>query len=168
MHYSQFHGKTMAQIRNRLIKQGMKAPERQALLDEIQAYRSKLRSEVAQATYYRNVWHKFSMPLLDEIQRVRVAMHYRANVRRNIVLMGYRELLDELHELFKGLSHGKRTPLEIARHNNLPNDGTHWTDWIPQNDKERILEDFALVREHGRKMYRPFERRESGKAEEGE
>jgi hypothetical protein len=158
MHYSHYDGKTYAQIRNTLIKQGVKPEERHQLLDGIRAYRSKVKSQNAQARHFRNVWRKFAQPLMDEIQKVRVAMHYKGTVKRTLVLLEYRELLDELLNLFKGFAEGTRSPKEIAVKNNLPNKGEHWTDWIPMDEKERVTASFESARIPGRKMYIPFER----------
>jgi hypothetical protein len=70
----------------------------------------------------------------------------------------YRELLDELLNLFKGFAEGTRSPKEIAVRNGIPNDGEHWTDWIPMDEKARMAESFASCRIPGRKMYVPFSR----------
>lgn len=158
MHYSNYDGKTLAQVRNLLIRQGMQPAERHELLDQLKAYRTKVKSQNAQARHYRKVWRDFADPLMKEIQKVRVAMYYKGSPRRNIALLQYRELLDELLNLFKGFAEGKRSPTEIAQRNRIPNDGAHWTDWIPEDEKERINADFALSREKGRKMYQPFPR----------
>lgn len=158
MHYSQYDGRTMAQIRNQLIKQGMNPTERHTLMDEIQAYRTKVKSQNAQARHYRKTWRTFADPLMKEIQKVRVALHYQGSAKRKVALTQYLELLDELLNLFKGFSAGVRSPKEIAKHNRLPNDGAHWTDWIPRDEKERITDYFELAREKGRKMYRAFPR----------
>lgn len=158
MHLSQYNGKTLSEVRNALIKQGVKPEERQRLLDELRAYRSKVKSQNAQSHHFRTVWRSYSKPLMDEIQRVRVAMHYKGTVKRTLVLVEYRELLDELLYLFQGFAEGTRSPKEIAIRNNLPNDGEHWTDWIPMQEKERMAEAFASCRIPGRKMYVPFSR----------
>ena len=81
MHLSKYDGKTLAQVRNLLIKLGVPVKERQQTLDDLRAYRTKLKSQAAQSLYYRNAWRTFSQPLMDELQRVRVAMQIgRAHV----------------------------------------------------------------------------------------
>ena len=167
MHLSKYDGKTLAQVRNLLIKLGVPVKERQQTLDDLRAYRTKVKSQNAQALYYRNAWRTFSQPLMDELQRVRVAMHYKGTVKRTLVLKEYRELLEELLNLFKGFAEGTRSPKEIAKRNRLPNEGEHWSDWIPGNEKERINAEFDIVRQHGRKMYKPFERREEQAKDSG-
>ena len=160
MHYSQYDGKTMAQVRNQLIKQGMKPAERHEFLDQLKAYRTKVKSQNAQSRHYRKTWRTFADPLMKEIQKVRVAMYYQGSVQRKAALMSYRELLDELLNLFKGFSAGTRSPKEIAQYNRLPNEGAHWTDWIPYDEKERINAAFESAREKGRKIYQAFPREE--------
>lgn len=163
MHYANYTGLSMAQLRNSLIRQGMKPEERQRLMEEVADYRKKMRSQAARALYVRNAWNKYAEPLAEEIQRVRVAQHYRANKRRSVVLLRYRELLDLLMENFRTWANeNKRAPQEIAEKNGVPNKGAHWVDWVDHiyaDEKEMILEDFELVREHGRKLYKPFQRR---------
>ena len=55
---------------------------------------------------------------------------------------------------------GTRSPKEIAQYNRIPNDGAHWTDWVPYDEKERIMDAFESAREKGRKIYQAFPREE--------
>ena len=160
MHYHYYNGRTIAQIRNSLIRQGMKPEERHRLLGEIQAYRTKAKSEAARALSMRRTWLRYTKDLEGEIQRVRVALYYRENPRRNVVLLQYKELLDALMENFRvWATEGRRTPQEIAKKNGIPHDGAHWIDWVDHlyaDEKSEILSNFDLVRTFGRKQFKPF------------
>jgi hypothetical protein len=47
----------------------------------------------------------------------------------------------------------------VASDKDLPNDGTHWTDWIPQKIKSRVLDLFEQIeRKPKAKIKIPFER----------
>jgi hypothetical protein len=156
MNFSHYTGKSLAEVRNILVKRGMPPRERLQLLDGLREYRTKLKSEAAQGRYYREVWRKFARPLTEEIQKVRVAMYYKGSPQRSAALLQYREILDELLNLFKGFGEGTRTPKEIAVKNRIPNQGEYWTDWVPMDEKDRILYEFDLARVRGRKMFSAF------------
>ena len=160
MNFSHYTGKSLAEVRNILIKRGLPPKERLQLLDSLREHRAKLKSEAAQGRHYREVWRKFARPLTDEIQKVRVAMYYTGSPQRAAALLQYREILEELLNLFKGFGEGTRSPKEIAVKNHIPNQGEYWTDWIPMDEKERILNDFELARVRGRKMFSAFVKKE--------
>jgi len=53
----------------------------------------------------------------------------------------------------------RKTPTMIASEKDLPNDGTHWTDWIPQKIKGRVLDLFEQIeRKPKAKIKIPFQR----------
>jgi hypothetical protein len=53
----------------------------------------------------------------------------------------------------------RKTPTMIASEKDLPNDGTHWTDWIPQKIKSRVLDLFEQIeRKPKAKIKIPFQR----------
>ena len=56
----------------------------------------------------------------------------------------------------KALDH---TPIQIARDKGLPNDGEHWTDWIPARvkDKVSLLFDAVPITPRGKRKT-PFQR----------
>ena len=160
MEFHHYTGKTLAQVRNILIKKGMPPAERHALIDQLKQWRTKAKSQAAQSVHYRKTWQRFAKPLVKELRKVQVALYYQGSVQRKAALMSYQELLNELLMLFKGFSVGTRSPKEIAQYNRLPNNGAHWTDWIPYDEKERINAAFESAREKGRKIYQAFPREE--------
>lgn len=56
---------------------------------------------------------------------------------------------------------GTHTPLQLAREKGLPNDGEHWTDWIPKQIKDQFLASMARLEDDTplelfpRKLYVP-------------
>ena len=53
----------------------------------------------------------------------------------------------------------RKTPTMVASDKDLPNDGTHWTDWIPQKIKDRVITLFQEIeRKPKAKIKIPFER----------
>lgn len=162
MTFANYNGKTLAQVRNILIKRGIKPAQRHEFIDQLKQWRKEQKSHAAVHRHYRNVWRVFAKPLVHELRKVQVALYYKGSPHRSNALLNYRELLEELLNLFKGFAEGRRSPKEIATHNRLPNDGAHWTDWIPADEKERINEIFTLAREKGRKMYQAFPKEDRG------
>jgi hypothetical protein len=66
------------------------------------------------------------------------------------------KLIAMLDAPYKALDH---TPIQIARDKGLPNDGEHWTDWIPARVKDKVTALFADVPVTPRgKRKTPFQR----------
>ena len=42
---------------------------------------------------------------------------------------------------------GTHTPLQLAREKGIPNEGEHWSDWIPENIKAKFIRSFARLNE---------------------
>jgi hypothetical protein len=79
---------------------------------------------------------------------------------RKLAFSEYIRIMEKLVAMLdapsKALDH---TPIQIARDKGLPNDGEHWTDWIPARVKDKIslLFDAVPVVPRGKRKT-PFQR----------
>jgi hypothetical protein len=135
------------------------------------AFIAKRKSENARRKQLGNMWHVHLEPLKLERKRVVASLAYPNHNKNNadprqMALKAYKTVLDELLRRMKRESRGvpfddrpTMTPVEYAKHKNAPNNGEHWTDFVPSHIKQRIVELFNVV-PHTPKARRkiPFER----------
>jgi len=132
---------------------------------------AKRKSENARNKQLENMWHVHLAPLKLERKRVVASLAYTNHNKNNadprqMALKAYKKVLDELlsrmNREARGVPFNDRptmTPVEYAKHKNAPNNGEHWTDFVPSHIKQRVLELFSAV-PHTPKARRkiPFER----------
>jgi len=94
-------------------------------------------------------WDNVLAPLRYEINNARVGLRYggeQAPQERTLAFSEYIRVMEKLTAMldapYKALEY---TPIQIARDKGLPNDGEHWTDWIPARVKEKIALLFEAV-----------------------
>ena len=135
------------------------------------AFIAKRKSENARRKQLGNMWHVHLEPLKLERKRVVASLAYPNHNKNNadprqMALKAYKTVLDELLRRMKRESRGvpfddrpTMTPVEYAKLKNAPNNGEHWTDFVPSHIKQRIVELFNAV-PHTPKARRkiPFER----------
>jgi hypothetical protein len=129
------------------------------------------KSDNARRKQLENMWHIHIEPLKLERKRVVASLAYQGYNRNNadprqMALKAYKKVLDELLRRMKREARGvpfddrpTMTPVEYAKHKHAPNNGEHWTDFVPSHIKQRVLEMFDAV-PHTPKARRkiPFER----------
>jgi len=135
------------------------------------AFIAKRKAGNARRKQLGNMWHVHLEPLKLERKRVVASLAYPNHNKNNadprqMALKAYKTVLDELLRRMKRESRGvpfddrpTMTPVEYAKHKNAPNNGEHWTDFVPSHIKQRIVELFNAV-PHTPKARRkiPFER----------
>lgn len=134
-------------------------------------YLAKRKSDNARRKQLENLWLVHIDPLKEERKRVVASLAYPNHNRNNasprrMALKAYLTVLDELLRRMKREASGKpfpdrraMTPADYVKAKNVPNNGEHWTDFVPVRIKQRVLEMFDNV-PHTPKARRkvPFER----------
>ena len=132
---------------------------------------AKRKSDNARRKQLENMWHIHLEPLKLERKRVVASLAYTNHNKNNadprqMALKAYKKVLDELLRRMSREARGvpfddrpTMSPVEYAKHKNAPNNGEHWTDFVPSHIKQRVLELFNAV-PHTPKARRkiPFER----------
>ena len=114
---------------------------------------------------HQEQWKQIMKPLAAEILRVNGCLYYKSanDMGRDEALSMYHEVLLTLRERLASTAHtidGERqTPKHAALAKNIPNEGVHWTDWVPQKIRARVEAAFAAVPYKPRaRTVKPFKR----------
>lgn len=130
-------------IHNRLTERKLHPAEIERIKAEVADLKESLRVTRITRTQRKAEWDKVLQPLRYEINNARVGMRYGGEkspqAERTLAFSEYIRIMEKLVAMLdapsKALDH---TPIQIARDKGLPNDGEHWTDWIPARVKDKI------------------------------
>ena len=150
------------EIHNRLTERKLHPSEVERIKAEVADLKETLRVSKITRTQRKAEWDKVLQPLRYEINNARVGMRYggEKSPQRIAAFSEYIRIMEKLIAMLdapsKALDH---TPIQIARDKGLPNDGEHWTDWIPARVKDKIalLFDAVPVVPRGKRKT-PFQR----------
>ena len=151
-------------LHNRLTERKLHPSEVERIKAEVADLKESLRVSRITRTQRKAEWDKVLQPLRYEINNARVGMRYGGEkspqVERQLAFSEYIRIMEKLVAMldapYKALD---STPIQIARDKGLPNDGEHWTDWIPARVKDKIalLFDAVPVVPRGKRKT-PFQR----------
>tara|TARA_R110002126_G_scaffold133273_1_gene277248 strand:- start:99 stop:743 length:645 start_codon:yes stop_codon:yes gene_type:complete len=142
----------------------MHPAEIERIKGEVLELKETMRVSRITRTQRKAEWDKVLQPLRYEINNARVGMRYGGEkspqAERTLAFGEYIRIMEKLVAMLdapsKALDH---TPIQLARDKGLPNDGEHWTDWIPARVKDKIalLFDAVPVVPRGKRKT-PFQR----------
>lgn len=140
---------TPNELHNRLIERKLHPAEIERIKAEVADLKETLRVSRITRTQRKAEWDKVLQPLRYEINNAKVGMKYGGEQvpQERVTAFGeyirvMEKLLAMLDAPYKALDH---TPIQIARDKGLPNDGEHWTDWIPARVKDKVSLLFADI-----------------------
>lgn len=151
------------ELHNRLTERKMHPAEIERIKGEVLELKETMRVSRITRTQRKAEWDKVLQPLRYEINNAKVGMKYggeKVSPERALAFSEYIRVMEKLLAMldapFKALDH---TPIQIARDKSLPNDGEHWTDWIPARVKDKIalLFDAVPITPRGKRKT-PFQR----------
>ena len=130
-------------LHNRLTERKLHPAEIERIKAEVANLKETLRVSRITRTQRKAEWDKVLQPLRYEINNARVGMRYGGEkspqAERQLAFSEYIRIMEKLVAMldapYKALD---STPIQIARDKGLPNDGEHWTDWIPARVKDKI------------------------------
>lgn len=138
--------------------------EMQQIIEQIQETRKSQRAEHMRKMQHDVLWGNVITPLNKEVQIVKgmaryVSKAYAVAERTKAVdeylkvLLKARNLLNKYHKAYE------LTPRRLSKEKGVPNNGEHWTDWIPESVKLKITVLFdSIPRRYKAKTKTPFER----------
>jgi len=133
---------TPNELHNRLTERKMHPAEIERIKIEVAELKETLRVSRITRTQRKAEWDKVLQPLRYEINNAKVGMKYGGELvpqERTLAFGEYIRVMEKLMAMldapYKALDH---TPIQIARDKGLPNDGEHWTDWIPARVKDKV------------------------------
>lgn len=150
-------------LHNRLTERKIHPAEIERIKAEVAELKEMLRVSKITRTQRKAEWDKVLQPLRYEINNAKVGMNYggeNSPEERTLAFTEYIRIMEKLLAMldapYKALDH---TPIQIARDKGLPNDGEHWTDWIPARVKDKVTALFAQMPVAPRgKRKTPFQR----------
>jgi hypothetical protein len=160
--YKHYIKLTPNQLHARLVARKTPPYQAESIKKIVAEQQALLKSENARTKQLTRLWREFMQPLEAERDNVQGMLRYKGceNDERREALEAYLTVLNALKA--KMINHCKQdrmTPTMVASDKNLPNDGTHWTDWIPQKIKDRVITLFQEIeRKPKAKIKIPFER----------
>ena len=151
------------EIHNRLTERKLHPAEIERIKSEVADLKETLRVSRITRTQRKAEWDKVLQPLRYEINNARVGMRYGGELvpqERTLAFGEYIRIMEKLVAMLDAPAKAlDSTPIQIARDKGLPNDGEHWTDWIPARvkDKVSLLFDAVPVVPRGKRKT-PFQR----------
>lgn len=140
---------TPNELHNRLLERKLHPAEIERIKIEVADLKETLRVTRITRTQRKAEWYNVLQPLRYEINNAKVGMKYggeNSPQERTLAFGEYIRVMEKLLAMldapYKALDH---TPIQIARDKGLPNDGEHWTDWIPARVKDKVSLLFADI-----------------------
>ena len=137
------------ELHNRLTERKLHPAEIERIKMEVSELKETLRVSKITRTQRKAEWDKVLQPLRYEINNAKVGMRYggeKVSPERQHAFGEYIRVMEKLLAMldapFKALDY---TPIQIARDKGLPNDGEHWTDWIPARVKDKVIDLFNQI-----------------------
>lgn len=142
-----------SKLNRHLIKRKYPDELRHKVVELVQKQKQHALSQRRKRGAYTPLWEHLMKPLAAEITNTHAMLRYKSrdderNDKRTEALTAYLTVLTTLHNRFKDLRKAnEQSPIRMAREKNppLPNGGEHWTDWIPDHIRQRILSLFDAI-----------------------
>jgi hypothetical protein len=132
---------TPNQIHNHLVKH-LPQPMHETIKRDVEEYKQQRKSEKLKSHYQHLLWRQLLRDLHYELANTRVGSRYqsaRPAPEREAAFDAYIKVMEKLSALIEhSYMLGGETPTHVAKAKNVPNNGEHWTDWVPEHVKERV------------------------------
>lgn len=127
-------------LHQRLLKERIHPTDMQRIKDEVAALKESQRVDKITRTQRKAEWDKLLKPLRYELNNAKVGRAYDLDDEDRVLAFDAYVLVMEtlLTRFAKPLASLEATPIQLALEKALPNNGEHWTDWVPEKIKERI------------------------------
>jgi hypothetical protein len=116
--------------------------------NDVAAMKEAMRVDRITRANRRTEWTKVLAPLRYELNNAKVGRNYNGDTcpHRIEAFDAYIAVMEKLIAMLKHPAKVlEKTPIQMATAKNLPNNGEHWTDWIPQRIKTPISEAFEAI-----------------------
>lgn len=138
------------ELHNWLMQRGKRPLEIEQIKEAIRNAKASKRSEEAKRVRLTRLWRDLLEPLTNEMRGVYSMKRYNKerypNPERREALDAYDAVLVKLKKKLQRYHKAyNMTPAEKAAEMDVPNNGAHWTDWIPEHIKTAIVNAFAQI-----------------------
>lgn len=146
--YESYLRLTANQLHMKLTKRKLHPAEINKIKDEVAQMKENIRVDKITRANRRTEWTKVLAPLRYELNSAKVGRNYNGDKcpHRIEAFDAYIAVMEKLNAM---LAHRAKvldkTPIQIATAKNLPNNGEHWTDWVPHRIKTPIHDAFMAI-----------------------
>jgi len=149
--FREFDGMTARDIQWRLRGQQMPESLIDKMIEEIQAERKAIGDARRIKTVHAKAWRELFAAFQHERKIVRSMVRYKTSTpapERDELVQAYFAVLNKLHEKLVALRYRGGMP-----------EHSHWTDYVPQHIKDRLIEaSVSIPPRHKAKFKEPFQR----------
>lgn len=159
MTYTRYEKLSRKQLLNRLAERNLPDPVRTLTLERVERLREAQLHARRKHYMLRRYWSRLLRPLMHELNSVQSGLNYRdrtPNADLRAALVAYRDVLENLLQRLRALrqEYPEMTPAQLAAQVNaharvgeerskatalrIPNNGMHWSDWVPGKVQYRI------------------------------
>jgi hypothetical protein len=159
--YETYLNLTPNELHQRLLKRNRHPSEITQIKDDVAKMKEAKRIDKITRHQRKLAWDNVLKPLRYELNSAKVGRAYDLDDEDRVeVFDAYIAVMEKLLNRFAHPSRKReQTPMQLAKDKNLPNEGEHWTDWIPHRIKAPIAEAFyALPHKAKAKRKLPFQR----------
>jgi len=149
--YPQYMRMSEERLRKHLYKRSTPPAIAAEIVEIVLRQREQLRTERIKKTVHKKLWDEILQPLRKEIKLVTASLLYSPHTNnptlddqpRKDAFKGYQMVLIKLRDkLTRWMEEGQYTPHQIATDKRIPNNGDHWSDWVPDNIKNTVTDLF--------------------------
>lgn len=160
--YETYLNLTPNELHQRLLKRKLHPSEIAHIKDTVAQMKEAKRVDKITRHQRKLAWDNILKPLRYELNSAKVGRAYDLDDEARVE--AFDAYITVMEKLVSRFAHPSRlleqTPMQMAKDKNLPNDGEHWTDWIPHRIKTPIAEAFyALPHKAKAKRKLPFQRK---------
>lgn len=153
------------QLQTYLVEHEPHLSERNLIRANVKAYKEQRRKEKIKTYQQNKLWGALLRDLKYERSNAVVGRAYKAKQptpERDAAFDAYIKVLDKLRDLLENQYRPTgKTPSVLAEEKGVPNNGSHWTDWVPETVKiktSRLFDGIPYQAKAKRKV--PFERKQ--------
>lgn len=136
------------QLHMKLTKRKLHPAEINKIKDTVAQMKENIRVDKITRANRRTEWTKVLAPLRYELNSAKVGRNYNGDTcpQRIEAFDAYIAVMEKLNAMLaRPAKLLEKTPIQIATAKNLPNNGEHWTDWVPHRIKTPIHDAFMAI-----------------------
>lgn len=136
------------QLHMKLTKRKLHPAEINKIKDTVAQMKENIRVDKITRANRRTEWTKVLAPLRYELNSAKVGRNYNGDTcpQRIEAFDAYIAVMEKVNAMLaRPAKLLEKTPIQIATAKNLPNNGEHWTDWVPHRIKTPIHDAFMAI-----------------------
>jgi hypothetical protein len=149
--YESYLKLTASQLHMHLLKRKLHPSEMRQIKDDVASMKENIRVARIARTHRKAEWAHLMKPLQYELNNAKVGRAYDLDDEARVEAFdAYIAVMEKLNNVLSNhKSNLEHTPIQLARKKNdsakgshIPNNGEHWTDWVPERIKQPIHDAF--------------------------